>query len=272
MDATERYTVIAENDESQWQDQTGVLYHFPKRYREYLRPGTQLVYYKGDQKNPAFESRRLSPKPHYFGFAIAGNTWDDPASGKGDHFVQIIGFRPFTAPVLAKSGGVYIETIPESRAANYWRDGVRPIDEETYKKVKALATLAVPPANLLNDDSQGTDVGFESGYEGQAEKKYVTKYERDPALRKVAITLHGTICRACGFDFGHVYGETGAGFIHIHHIRPISEFDGPTAVNPATDLVPVCANCHAIIHRDKFKTLTVEELKSIIDARSVLTR
>ena len=31
--------IITENDVSQWEDQTGVLYHFPKRYEKYLKPG-----------------------------------------------------------------------------------------------------------------------------------------------------------------------------------------------------------------------------------------
>ena len=41
------YTVIVENDESIWSDDTGVLYHFPKRYVNLLSPGTNVIYYKG---------------------------------------------------------------------------------------------------------------------------------------------------------------------------------------------------------------------------------
>ena len=44
-------TVIAENDVSQWDDKTGLEYHFPKRYIPLLRKGTRVIYYKGKMKN-----------------------------------------------------------------------------------------------------------------------------------------------------------------------------------------------------------------------------
>lgn len=51
--------VIAENDLSKWADQTGVLYHFPKRYKEILIQGTEVIYYKGKLKIKAFSALRL---------------------------------------------------------------------------------------------------------------------------------------------------------------------------------------------------------------------
>ena len=59
--------VIVENDTSQWEDQTGAVYHFPKRYKAWLTPGTEVIYYKGRIKDQAFASARLSAAPHYFG-------------------------------------------------------------------------------------------------------------------------------------------------------------------------------------------------------------
>ena len=41
------HTIVSENDESQWEDETGVRYRFPKRYEGYLISGTQIIYYKG---------------------------------------------------------------------------------------------------------------------------------------------------------------------------------------------------------------------------------
>ncbi|MEK7395496.1 MAG: HNH endonuclease, partial [Candidatus Poribacteria bacterium] len=82
--------------------------------------------------------------------------------------------------------------------------------------------------------------------------------------RVEAISLHGTKCMACDFDFEKKYGERGKGFIEIHHIKPVSELGGNTKVDPATDLVVVCSNCHRMIHRKKNKVLSLEELKKII--------
>ena len=50
-------------------------------------------------------------------------------------------------------------------------------------------------------------------------------------------------------NFVERYGEIGKEFIEIHHLNPISETDGEHEVNPATDLIPLCSNCHSMIHR-----------------------
>ncbi|ULG82150.1 HNH endonuclease [Leptospira interrogans] len=51
--------------------------------------------------------------------------------------------------------------------------------------------------------------------------------------------------------------------MHVHHIRPIAKA-GKTSVNPRTDMVVLCANCHAMVHRSRQNILSVEELKEII--------
>ncbi|WLC60221.1 HNH endonuclease (plasmid) [Leuconostoc carnosum] len=33
------------------------------------------------------------------------------------------------------------------------------------------------------------------------------------------------------------------------------------STDPINDLVPLCSNCHRMIHRDKYNVLTVEHLK-----------
>src|SRR5699024_9661086 len=57
--------------------------------------------------------------------------------------------------------------------------------------------------------------------EGKPYIQYGKKYERNQALRKKAIEIHGTSCKVCGFNFKSKYGELGAGFIEIHHIKPM---------------------------------------------------
>ncbi len=50
-------------------------------------------------------------------------------------------------------------------------------------------------------------------------------------------------------SLGDVYGNIGEGYIEVHHLNPISQTEGSHKVDPTTDLVPLCANCHAMIHR-----------------------
>jgi 5-methylcytosine-specific restriction protein A len=73
------------------------------------------------------------------------------------------------------------------------------------------------------------------------------------------------VCKVCGVDFGDRYGEQASGFIHVHHKIPLSEVDEEYRVNPIEDLVPVCPNCHAVIHMG-------DEMKSVKEVRHMLGR
>lgn len=262
------YAVITENDESQWSDDKGVLYHFPKRYERMLREAFAVVYYKGSCKNKSYSAFRLSDKPHYFGIAKIGGIYTDHESEKGDMFAIITDFIEFQKPVIAKLEKGYIEHIPINRINNYWRDGVRSIDSQTFEKIKFLAGEIKVSEIRANTENykivSRSEKDFESLEEGQPHKRYVTYYERNPKLRRQAIAIHGKTCKACGFNFKDYYGEYGANFIHIHHLSPVSELSGPTIINPETDMIPLCANCHAMIHRQKDKTLSILELKNMI--------
>lgn len=263
------FTVIVENDESQWSDETGIRYHFPKRYLKHLQPGTHVAYYKGRMRKKEYEYSRLSPDPHYFGVAVIGDLRIDPESAKGDYFATILNYQQFKKPVYAKQGDSYIETIPENRKSNYWRDGVRPFDQTGYDTILSLAGLKSVATPVDTTEWNDTEQSLESLQEGNKQYRYVSTYERNPTLRKQAIDIHGVTCKACGTNFGEKYGPYAEGLIHIHHIVPVSEFGESKTVDPRTDLIPVCANCHAVIHRRKDKTLTIGELQEMIKTNSL---
>lgn len=267
------YAVIVENDESQWSDQEGVRYHFPKRYSQLLETGTHVVYYKGRMRDGKYADRRLSAEPHYFGVAAIGKVGADPSSSKGDLFADILGFQRFTRPVLARDqSGRYLEQIPANRQSNYWRDGVRRIDEETYRRILAQTvalrptTPADPPSTIAGESSPIDEL--ESWQEGSRVYKFVATYERDPRNRRMALAHHGYRCVVCMQTMEELYGEHGVGLIHIHHTVPVSEFDAPRTVDPVAELVPVCPNCHSIIHRKRTATLSIEEARNIYKSRS----
>jgi len=99
--------------------------------------------------------------------------------------------------------------------------------------------------------------------EGAVKQVLVNSYERNTRARNECIEFHGTNCIVCGFDFEDVFGEFGKDFIHVHHLTPISEIKKDYIVNPMTDMIPVCPNCHAMIHRTD-PILTIVEIKKII--------
>jgi 5-methylcytosine-specific restriction protein A len=89
----------------------------------------------------------------------------------------------------------------------------------------------------------------------------VNAYERDPRARRACLEHHGFLCQVCGFDFEAVYGGLGRGFIHVHHLKPLALADGAYRIDPVSDLVPVCPNCHAMLHREE-PALAVSDLKA----------
>lgn len=99
--------------------------------------------------------------------------------------------------------------------------------------------------------------------EGAKKQVTINAYERNYEARKKCIEHYGTKCFICGFDFEKKYGEIGRGFIHVHHIKPLSEINVEYEVNPIQDLRPVCPNCHAMIHKKK-PAYSIEEIQSLL--------
>jgi hypothetical protein len=91
--------------------------------------------------------------------------------------------------------------------------------------------------------------------------------ERSSRLRQIAIehfTHNGIICcDCCGFNFPSFYGPTyGKDCIEIHHIKPIFQYGENSieqvAVNALQNLLPVCPNCHRVIHKNKIGSETID--------------
>jgi 5-methylcytosine-specific restriction protein A len=98
--------------------------------------------------------------------------------------------------------------------------------------------------------------------EGHKRTVTVNIYERSSIARQKCIEEYGLNCVVCDMNFEEVYGEFGKGFIHVHHIVPLHEVGGSYKVDYKKDLVPVCPNCHAMLHRKLNKSfLSIEKLK-----------
>jgi 5-methylcytosine-specific restriction protein A len=100
--------------------------------------------------------------------------------------------------------------------------------------------------------------------EGKARTRLVNTHERNPRLRTEAVRIHGTHCQVCEFSFAEFYGPLGEGFIEIHHLRPVADYEGEVVVDPTQDMAALCANCHRMIHRNPDHPLSIEELRYII--------
>lgn len=89
----------------------------------------------------------------------------------------------------------------------------------------------------------------------------VNAYERNPQARQRCLKRYGFACRVCEMSFNQQYGEIGDGFIHVHHLRPLSTIGEDYAVDPIEDLCPICPNCHAMLHSQN-PPLSIDDLKA----------
>nr|WP_198021873.1 HNH endonuclease [Algiphilus aromaticivorans] len=95
--------------------------------------------------------------------------------------------------------------------------------------------------------------------EGAARTVQVNSYERNPEARRRCLEHYGHRCIVCDFSFEDRYGSIGRCYIHVHHLVPLSEIGEEYEVDPLRDLVPVCPNCHAMIHAVR-PMLSIEQL------------
>lgn len=111
------------------------------------------------------------------------------------------------------------------------------------------------PADEVPEESMG------AYYEGALVQRNVKMYERDRKAREACIERYGRTCLICEIDFSQVYPGIGDGFIHVHHLEPVSSFKREYQLNPTKDLIPVCPNCHAMLHKRK-PPYTPEEVRT----------
>lgn len=129
----------------------------------------------------------------------------------------------------------------------------------TYRSATGHLELEFPAIEEVSDPDKYI--------EGATKKIAVNYYERNQKARKKCIDHYGSKCVVCGFDFEKTYGEIGKAFIHVHHVLPLSEVREAYDVDPINDLRPVCANCHAMIHRVS-PALSIEQLRRALTAHS----
>ncbi len=127
-----------------------------------------------------------------------------------------------------------------------------------------LESMGKTSSDLQHRTSDGAEPTY---VEGATRKVQAEGHERNRAARRACIAYYGWRCVICDFDFEETYGELGADYIHVHHLAPVATADKPYIVDPITDLRPVCANCHAMLHR-RPEPLAVEELRAILQKRA----
>ena len=206
-----------------------------------------------------------------------------------------------TEPEPAASGEVYLNfenvsaTVDHIKEASVWcRDTIginssftqamdsreNPLGDwsrgNSYQGLKTWSSDRVPKKEQIADyldrflirlSQELLDLDDETFPEGSSKQITVNQYERDPKARKKCLAYWGYNCIVCGYSFEERYGSLGHQYIHVHHLRQLSKVPPDYHVNPKKDLVPICPNCHAMIHREN-PALTPDELKQRLQKSS----
>ena len=116
---------------------------------------------------------------------------------------------------------------------------------------------------INNNNYMIYDINYEL-VEGAIKNISSNIYERNKEARQKCIDYHGSKCLICGFDFGKFYGESFEGKIEVHHIKPLNEIQKEYIVDPIKDLIPVCPNCHMVLHSKENGVYSPEEVRNMI--------
>jgi hypothetical protein len=184
-----------------------------------------------------------------------------------DHHIRTAYIEGLPVRVVVLDGRRNDETGParaNRRELDAERWAVTMYDWETGE---ALIERGAKPHAAASDDG---DEEWE-GFEGEQRIQFVLHRRRERLLRRKKLAdarrLNNgrLICEVpnCGFDFVKRYGELGDGYAQVHHLSPLS--NAPDAGHSVTlkDLAVVCANCHAMIHRNG-KCRSLKELIPIM--------
>lgn len=111
------------------------------------------------------------------------------------------------------------------------------------------------------------EAGEYVGEEGGVIMRLHKRYERDRKLVREKLAEAGAAgnvqCEVCDFDFEATYGNLGAGYIEVHHLKPVNQLgkNGKTALS---DLALLCANCHRMAHRKRIP-LSLAEIRAAFE-------
>jgi len=228
-------------------------YHFPKRYRNQIRPGDRFVYYQGNR----------SKKEHryYFGCGVIGAV--EPSASGEYFYAEILEGRKFAnvVPIYLPTEEGFIESLSFDQVRNKpnpsWQNSIRRIADEAFSRILELANVeqdAGEDSSLLESGTDALSIlkRMNNRYahtSPQERSRMVQKYlDRGSAVTKALKSLLGPKCQVCGWSgFPKKNGKDH--FIEAHHLVQVSQKEEGSLC--ADNIILVCPNCHREIHYGK---------------------
>lgn len=189
-----------------------------------------------------------------------GDSWTGEA-GKKSQFVKVVWERIQTTPIITMA-----EFESHPFLDGKWdpqRSGITIKPAGNAHHLEVLWAERMGTGMAFNPD----EVFFEEYREGAMRRTLINAYERNLRARKVCLDHHGYACAVCRVLLSAIYGPVADKFIHVHHVKPISEMAGGRAIKPVKDLRPVCPNCHAVLHR-RYPPYSIAEVQEMLRANN----
>jgi hypothetical protein len=199
--------------------------------------------------------RLTSPRTAASDSGLVYKSVDVPSRG-----LRVSTARVATIPSSVRSAALgYIDVAASKRKGqSRWAKAHSP---GVIRFLNGYLGYSLPEGEPTDDDDWRTYI------EGQATRRLVTLYERNPVARAACLGHHGYRCAACGTLLEEVYGPSASGIVHVHHLHPLGDSGGTHTVDPVVDLRPICPNCHTVAH-STHPPLSIDDLKALLAVRS----
>ena len=158
--------------------------------------------------------------------------------------------------------------IDFSKIFGKWKRTYRSIDNNQARKLeKMIKDAQIMQKRVSKKDIQSDtifqDITDEEGR--RVLREHIVRERSAKLVKEFKKSLQSLNCWVCGFNFQEAYGEIGRNFIEAHHKKPLSSTRSKRETS-IKDFIPVCSNCHKMIHR-KSPMIRWEELKDIVSKR-----
>ena len=219
------------------------------------------LYLTAPSSPPAKDSKEVRELSHLLRqlHVLLGTQAADTLRNENGVYMKMMNFRAIDPDFTSigrkgmKAGGKLEKIIWEKYASD-----PNKLNAAAASIVKAVHSAQDIAGDAANDDP---DTAAE---EGGIVVRLHKRYERNRTLRRKKISAAkaaGNLnCEVCSFDFEKTFGPIGAGFIEVHHLKPVHLMGGAKRTK-LSDLALLCSNCHRMAHR-KREPLDLTELRA----------
>jgi predicted HNH restriction endonuclease len=232
-------------------------------------------------------SKEDGKKRRVIGFYVGATIFKEPYSSKNPEKIIESDYNSVSYNIMVKSESAYLFENEDERniylpyskkdgygygQSNIWYANSdsrsKKFKEDIVKQIEKIIS------EDINGDANNDEVKYFEGIMNSKVKEVFTLY-RNANARKKCLEYYfpdkkNYTCILCGFDFEKQYGSLGKDFIEVHHIESHttkSKDKGNHEINPMKDLIPVCSNCHSIIHKQR-PAVSIKRMKKIIRPQS----